>query len=350
LFVYWFAHKLDWGEVWTEVLKADWALLGLAFSLIVGTYFVRVLRWRALIEPMASPSLSALFRATVMGFAALFVMGRAGEMIVRPATLSVKEKIHPSASYATVMIERVFDMTMVVFLFAINLIFLKVVARTAEDSRLLGWIQGTGVILLLAAAAGIYGLSVFRSRRDGVLNYLENKFRFLPRPIARGLLSLLRHISEGLSVLHNARELTVTVSYTALLWLMVAFAHLLVVRAFGIDSLKVTFSGAVFVMGLSMLGSIVPTPGGATGPFHTATAAALTFLGAVDTKEQAASIAIILHMVIFAPAILFGLIYFLKDGLSLGRLLRPGGREAEEAESFTVSPQEQEQSEEPVAV
>jgi uncharacterized protein (TIRG00374 family) len=347
LFVYWFAHKLNWGEVWTEVRKANLILLGSAFSLIVGTYFVRVLRWRTLIGSMAEPSLRALFRATVMGFAALFAMGRAGEMIVRPAALSVKERIHPSASYATVMIERVFDMVMVVLLFAINLIFFEHVALNAEDSRLFGWIQAIGVILLLVAAAGVYGLSVFRSRRDGVLSYLDNKLKFLPSPLARGLMSLLRHISEGLSVLHDARELTITVSYTVLLWLMVATAHLLVVRAFGLDSLKVTFSGAVFVMGLSMLGSVVPTPGGATGPFHTATAAALTFLGAVQTKEQAASIAITLHLVIFSPAILFGLVYIIKDSLSLGRLL---GRSRPEADSFNISPQEQDQSEEPVAV
>ena len=59
---------------------------------------------------MARPSLSALFRATMIGFTALFFVGRAAEMIVRPAALSVKERVHPSASYATVMIERVFDM------------------------------------------------------------------------------------------------------------------------------------------------------------------------------------------------------------------------------------------------
>ena len=61
LFVYWFVHKLNWLEVWVEVSKANLAQLGLALGLLVGTYFVRVLRWRALLEPMASPPLSALF-------------------------------------------------------------------------------------------------------------------------------------------------------------------------------------------------------------------------------------------------------------------------------------------------
>ncbi len=332
LFVYWFAHKLDWRQVWTEVGGASWAQLALALVLLVGTYFVRVLRWRALLEPMAYPSLRALFRATVVGFSAMFLMGRAGEFIVRPAVLSVKERVHPSASYATVMIERVFDMVMVVLFFAVNLIFFEYTTGDAEAMKLFGLIKIIGVLLLLAAAAGVYGLSVFRHRREGVLSFLDRKLDRLPRHIKQGLMSLLHHISEGLAVFHDARSLTITVSYTVLLWFMSAVAHLLVVRAFDIPYAQIPFTGAVFVMGISMLGSVVPTPGGATGPFHTAAAASLIFLG-VD-KNKAASVAIVLHLVIFAPATLFGLFYVIKDGMSLDRLRRIGEKQVEEVDSL----------------
>jgi hypothetical protein len=102
---------------------------------------------------------------------------------------------------------------------------------------------------------------------------------------------------------------------------------LLVVRAFAIPYVAVPFTGAVFVMGLSMLGSVVPTPGGATGPFHTATAAALAFLGVEQNK--AASVAIVLHIVIFAPATVFGMYYLVKEGLSLSGLRRTAEQEAD---------------------
>ncbi len=346
-FVYWFAHKLDWAEVWREARKANLEMLALAVSLFVGTYFVRVLRWRALLEPMARPPLRGLFRATVVGFSALFVMGRAGEMIVRPAVLSVKEKIHPSASYATVMIERVFDMVMVVFFFAANLVFFEYTSTDAEAMRVFGLIKAIGVLMLMASIAGIYGLSVFRRRRKGALDFLDQKLNWLPGPVKRAVLSLLLHISEGLAVLHDLRSLTITLSYTVLLWLMVSVAHLLVVRAFDIPYAQVPLTGAVFVMGLSMLGSIVPTPGGATGPFHAATAAALTFLGVASMK--AASVAIILHLIIFAPATLFGMFYILKDGLSLARLRSVGESQVEEVDKLSLLEQEKE-NEEQVAV
>jgi uncharacterized protein (TIRG00374 family) len=329
LFVYLFVHNLDFAEVWAKVRAANWAQLGLALALLMGTYVVRTLRWRTLLEPMAKPPLSALFRATMIGFSALFLMGRAAEMIIRPASLSIKADVRPSASYATVMIERVFDMVMVVFFFAINLVFFEYnkTDHDADAMRMFGWIKVTGALLLLVAIAGIYGLSVFRRKRQGALNYLGKRLQRLPRRVSTGLMSLLEHISEGLAVLHDARGLTITVSYTVLIWLMVATAHLLVVRAFGIHYDQVPFTGAVFVMGLSMLGSVVPTPGGATGPFHIATAAALTFLGV--PQDSAKSVAIILHPLIFAPATLFGIYYVAREGLTLGGLKRIGEKQVE---------------------
>ncbi|HKP12682.1 MAG TPA: lysylphosphatidylglycerol synthase transmembrane domain-containing protein [Blastocatellia bacterium] len=333
LFVYLFVHNLDFSEVWAKVRAANWAQLGLASALLVGTYFVRALRWRTLLEPMAKPPLRALFRATMIGFSALFLMGRAAEMIIRPASLSIKEDVRPSASYATVMIERVFDMVMVVFFFAINLVFFEYNEHDhdADAMRMFGWIKVTGALLLVVAIAGIYGLSVFRRKRESALPYLRKKLSRLPRKVCSGLMSLFEHISEGLAVLHDARGLTITVSYTVLIWLMVATAHLLVVRAFGIHYDQVPFTGAVFVMGLSMLGSVVPTPGGATGPFHIATAAALAFMGV--PQDSAKSVAIILHPLIFAPATLFGIYYVAREGLSLGGLKQLGEKQVEPHEA-----------------
>jgi len=322
LFVYLFAKRLDWLEVWVDVRKAQWGDLSLAGALIVGTYAVRSLRWRTLLGSMARPSFMALMRATVIGFTAMFLMGRAAEMIVRPAALSVKERIPPSSSYATVLIERVFDMVMVVLFFAGNLAFFVLTREDSESAHLYSVIRITGLSLLVVSAAGIYGLSVFRSRRAGVLRYIERKLARLPQTISRGLMGLLRQISEGLGVLHDARGLAIIVSYTVLMWMMVVAAYVLVIRAFAISPEEVPVTGAVFVMGLSMLGSVVPTPGASTGPFHAATAASLVFLGV--ERNKAASAAILLHLVVFLPAMVFGLFYLVKDGLSLARLMHLG--------------------------
>ena len=331
LFIYWFLSKLVLRQVWAEVRNARFSYLFFALLFLLSTYVVRSLRWKRLLRPMGAPRLLGLLRATMVGFAALFLVGRAGEVIVRPMALSAKEPVEPSASYASVLIERVFDMVMVDLVFAVNLVFFEFNGRDAESVRQFGLIRIAGFFLLAAAIAGIYGLLVFRRKRDSVLTFLERKLAFLPRLIHNSILSLLRQISTGLAVLHDAGSLAVTVSYTVLLWLCVVCAYLLVLRAFDIPSSEVSLTGAVFVMGLSMIGSIVPAPGGATGPFHVVTAASLVFLGV--ERNKAGSAAIVLHLLIFLPAVFFGGFFLIKDGLSISNLMRRNRGPAEDAAS-----------------
>jgi uncharacterized protein (TIRG00374 family) len=343
LFVYLFTNKLDWVLVWSDVRKAVWWQLGLAAVLLSGTYLARSLRWRILLAPMARPSLGSLMRATVVGFSALFLMGRAGEMIVRPAVLSVRERISPSVSYATVLIDRVFDMVTVVLLFAVNLAFFEYRGRDSESLHALSLIRIAGILLLLAAGAGIYGLSVFRKRREPALGFLERKLVRLPRPIFLGLMNLLRHLSDGLAVLHDAKSLVASVLYTGLLWSLVIGVYVLVIRAFGISSEEVPITGAVFVLGLSMMGSLVPTPGGGTGPFHAASAAALALLGV--ERNKAASTAIVLHLIIYLPAVIIGLCYAARDGLSFFGQLRVNRHNSRPGSAFDADHLENNRSE-----
>ena len=67
-----------------------------------------------------------------------------------------------------------------------------------------------------------------------------------------------------------------------------------------------------------MAGSVVPTPGGAAGAFHAATAAGLLFLGIA--KEEAAGVSIVMHLVDFGPAAVFGFWYVIRGDLSISRL------------------------------
>ena len=67
-----------------------------------------------------------------------------------------------------------------------------------------------------------------------------------------------------------------------------------------------------------MIGSVIPTPGGAAGAFHAVTGGALILLGVA--AEKAAAVAIVIHLVDFLPAALFGLFYFLRGDVTLARL------------------------------
>ena len=116
-------------------------------------------------------------------------------------------------------------------------------------------------------------------------------------------------------LLSTIRELAETIAWTFLLWFGITAANLLVLRAFHLD---VGFTETIFVLGWSLVGSLVPTPGGAAGAFHAATATGLLFLGV--RKETAAALSIVLHLVDFAPALLFGLFYVIRGDLTWAKL------------------------------
>jgi uncharacterized protein (TIRG00374 family) len=313
--LWWFGRNLDWREVRHSLSTADPLLLIFAVLLISFAYLVRAFRWGALLKPLGPARLTDLFTATTIGFSAVFVMGRAGE-VVRPVVLPMRDpNVRPSATFVTILIERIYDSVAVALMFAVNLVwFVPPVALENSFSR----VRTVGFALLGGIVLGIGFLIWFRKNSatllDG-LNRLFVRWKFIPQRLSQLVIRLLEQLSSALRVLVNATELAETVGWTVLLWAGIGGANLLVLRAFHLD---VGVSETIFVLGWSMVGSLVPTPGGAAGAFHAATAAALMFLGV--KKETAAALSIVLHLVDFGPAVIFGLFYFIRGDLSISRI------------------------------
>jgi len=313
--LWWFGRKLNWQEVRQAVSHANPYLLGLAVIVISLAYFFRAARWGALLAPLSPASLRNLFIATTVGFGAVFLFGRTGE-VVRPVVLPMRDtKIRPSASFVTILVERIYDMIAVVLLFAINLLWFRPPAAGGVE---FGRVRTAGIILLVVASAGVFGLTQFRKKAPRVIGWIKKTLegrRFVPARLTRAVLSILEQLASALRVLVDARELAVTVGWSAMVWIAIALANLLVFRAFG---LPFGVTETVFVLGWSLVGSLVPTPGGAAGAFHAATAAGLISLGV--PRDTAAAVSIVLHVVDFGPALVFGLYYIIRGDINLSRL------------------------------
>jgi uncharacterized protein (TIRG00374 family) len=315
LLLWWFGRNLDWAQVRLAVSNADPYLLVAAVVIVCTVYLTRSLRWKALLRPLTVARLADLFAATTIGFSGIFLAGRAGEF-VRPVVLSMRDpRVRPSASLVTILVERIYDMTAVALMFAVNLLWFRpqfVLEVSFDRVRL------AGVIMLSIVILGIVFLTWFRKRSSLVIDFCERLFarwRFIPHKISQFILGILEQLAQALRVLVDFRELAETIGWTALIWLSIASANLLVMRAF---HLQVGPMETIFVLGWSLVGSLVPTPGGAAGAFHAATAVGLLFLGV--KKEMAAALSIVLHLVDFGPALLFGIFYLIRGDLSVAKL------------------------------
>ena len=313
--LWWFGRSLNWVEVREAVAGANWYLLAAAVAVICLVYLLRAARWGALLAPIHPAKLNDLFIATTVGFGALFVFGRMGE-VVRPVVLPMRDpKIRASASLVTIMVERIYDLLAVVLVFAASLLWLTPQPfLAAEFDR----IRVVGFVLVAGVLSGVLALALFRKNAAritaGIDRLLRNR-KFIPARLTTAVVRLLEQLALALRVLVNARELAITIGWTALIWLAIALANRLVFRAFG---LEFGFTETVFVVGWALVGSLVPTPGGAAGAFHAATAGALIFLGVA--KETAAGVSIVMHLVDFGPALVFGLIYVIRGDINVRRL------------------------------
>jgi hypothetical protein len=316
LILWWFGSGLNWEEVRRSLSQADWRMLAAATGVVCLTYVLRAFRWRALLSPLTRASLRELFVATTVGFGAVFVFGRAGE-VVRPVVLPLRDRrVRPAASFVTIMIERLCDSVAIVVMFALNLIWFSAPEGRAAD---FAHVREIGLILLIVTVLGVLGLVWFERRSRSAIHWLDvrlKRWRFVPDRLAHAVTSTLEQLAKALLILADVRELAVTVGWTSAVWATIAVGDLLVLRAFG---LSVGIKETIFVMGFAIIGSLAPTPGGAAGAFHAATAYGLLFLG-VATLEQAAAVSIVIHLVAYAPALFIGLYYFLRGDISIARV------------------------------
>ena len=308
---YWFARGIDWATVGTFWKQANIWLLLVGALFINLTMIVRALRWVTFLQPITCANLWDALTATVIGFGCIFVVGRAGD-VVRPLLLSMRTRIKASATIATILIERIYDMTAVGAMFAVNLFFIELpVSKAAELQKL----RSLGLFMLLGLVAGLGVLVILRLRATWLIGLFEKLFGWLPRRLLDFVRGLLVHLADGLSVLLNARELLKTVVQTAVVWGLIAFAYWAVARAFAIH---LSLSETIFVLGAGLVGSLIPTPGGSAGAFHAATQKGLVFL---DTDQNlAAAAAIAIHIVSFGSPFIFALFYLMRTDISLGQL------------------------------
>ncbi len=312
-----FARNLNWAEVSEAIRHADWRLIAAAVVVVWLTYLIRAFRWRALLKPLVpDASLREIFAATTVGFSAVFLVGRVGE-VVRPAFLPLRERrVSPGASFVTIAVERIYDTVAVVALFAANLLFFRAPGATVESYAR---VREAGLLMLVLAALGVACLFVFRLNADKLIGWLNariEKMSGITGRIGKIVTGLLTQLADTLGVLVDVRGLLVTVGWTALLWATITLANMLVLHAFGI---AVGVSETIFVLGWSIIGSLVPTPGAGAGTYHAATAYGLmAYLGVAETQAKAATL--IMHPVVFGPALVFGIYYFLRSDVTFARL------------------------------
>jgi len=311
--LWFFFRNADMAQVWAEMRRARPGLL-LGAVLVTGlTYALRALRWQYVLSPLGETHFANAFRATVIGFAATFLLpARAGE-VIRPLLLARREGLPATATFATIILERLMDMVTVLGLFAIFVLTADPVTISAQPAHL-ARVKAGGLVAAAIAAVAMTTAFVAAGHPERLGRWALRIEHVLPARLARLVAKFVESFTQGLGVMRQPRRLLVSLALSVPLWLSIAAGIWLTSLAFHITF---PYVGSFLVMTILVVGVAMPTPG-AVGGFHAAYQIAVhSFFGAPD--DRAVGAAIVLHAVSFVPVTLLGLVFMARDGLSLSR-------------------------------
>jgi uncharacterized protein (TIRG00374 family) len=312
----WFLRHADLAAVGREIARGRVDLLVLALVATLVNYILRSVRWRYLLRGLGHAGFGNAFRATVIGFAASFLLpARAGEFL-RPYVLARREHFSVTAAFATVILERVFDAVTVLMFFAAFLLAAGPGAGGA-DPRVWRAVKMGGLGVAVATGA-VLVLFFFLAGHPEKLGRAALRIEtILPGRLAHKIAGLVRAFAEGLAVIRRPQHLLMVVAWSVPLWVSIALGIWLVTRAFHIDC---SFTGSFLTMTILVVGVAVPTPG-AVGGFHEAYRIAVTsFFHAPN--DAAVGAAIVLHAISFVPVTIMGIVFMTREGLTLGGMRR----------------------------
>ncbi len=303
-----------WSRLAETLLGVDpyWALA--ALGAVYSTYLVRALRWRTLMKQIkAHPDLWNLFSATVIGFAAIGILGRAGEM-VRPYLVARKESVRLSGQLAVWLVERSLDTLtlLVTAAFALG----QFEAAGLRDSPVLTQVLHTGgrvvaissVVLVLL----LIGLRNFAGRLAAwAVARVPPKWEHLRHQI--------QAFEEGTRGLHKLSSLAACLVYSVAEWVLIALCYAAVFNSFS-GGMRLTASQTVIFMGCVMAGSVINIPG-IGGGIQVASVLVLTELFGLR-PEPAAGISLLIWGFTFLAVVPPAAILMVYEGLTWGKLRR----------------------------
>jgi uncharacterized protein (TIRG00374 family) len=316
--VAWMVWSMDWKAVGGELSRFQWWALVPSFALLVGHFYLRAWRWRYLLPPPAEGekpvAIQKLFDSLIVGALATFILPlRAGEF-VRPFLLTRLSSYKFSSSFVSVVVERFFDLAVVLLSFAV------VVALVPNMPS---WVQG-GVVVLSTMGAGIFALMVAGSFFPKLVLAIAGRIlTFAPQKLRVGIEKFLADFLDGAAVLKRGGRLLSVIALSCAVW---GSCYVLFIVYFWLLDAHGTLLVATTIAVIVALAVAAPSAPGFIGVYQVAMIAGFSLFGLPE--QQAVAYSIVTHLLQYVFFVAYGMFVLTRSHLSLGDL-RPAHTPAE---------------------
>jgi uncharacterized protein (TIRG00374 family) len=309
----------DLGRIAAEMVHADYRWLWPYLAILVLIHVVRTVRWGILLEPVAKVPFARLNAVSAVGFMALVLLPfRLGEF-ARPYLVAERPRIRVSAALSSVVVERVADGLFTALLLVATLL------AVPEGTRGLHAFRVAGVLVFLAFASLLgFLLLAYRNRARAVRLTHRLLDPLSPRAAERasGMMDAFIH---GLRLVPSRRKVALFFALTAVYWAVNGWGIQIFARSFGFH---LGIVDAYTVLGVLVVGVMIPSGPGMVGTFQAALAGGLS-LFVPDAGERAVAFANVLWAVQLAQQVALGVIFLFSRHIRIARIF-DAPREIEE--------------------
>ena len=322
-------RTFDWSTFWSQTHRIKWWHVVHGIVLIYLAYVVRAIRWKIFLKPVRPQAkVTELVSPTLIGFAGLALLGRAGEFI-RPYLIARRTGLSFSSQLAVWAVERIFDIGAFGVLMAIA-IFLPSALQSIPHPEYYQRFREAGFFLIAFVLCTTVAAVVIGRNGEAAALWVEKRFAHLSSNLGQRLGQKVREFGMGLNTIHGPMSLVWLTVVSVGMWYMIALAYHEVTHAYAAAALDIPVSQLLILIFASMLGSMLQLPA-VGGGSQMATIAVLSSVFDAS-PEMAASCGILLWLVTFAAVIPLGFLLAHHERLSL-RKLSVESHQAEESDS-----------------
>jgi len=301
----WTLRGFKLADAWEAVQHANYLWIIPGVVVYFGAVWARTWRWHYLLRPLKRVPLGKLFPIVVIGYMGNNVYpARAGEFI-RAYVLKRNENVSASASFATIVVERIFDGI-------VMLIFVLVALPLAPS--LPDWLRRVvilGSVAFFGALVVFLALASAPNRFAAVYNGIVS--RFVPARLRPGVVGILDRFVEGLACLRSPLDLLMIFVTSLVIWLTETVKYWFVMHAFPGHGFPVSFFALMLMNGVVNLATTIPSAPGYVGTFDTPGIETLKVFGV--EAATAAGYTVVLHVALWLPITLLGFWYLAREGV-----------------------------------
>ncbi len=291
--IFFFIGGVDFDKVLEILGNSNYLYLALAALTLSIIPFARSLRWRVILSPIVKMNRKELIPLDSVGYMSNMVLPRVGD-VLRPYLVSNKMNIPFSSVLATTIVEKIFDLIIIMVMIVIILSSLSLPSWVSS----IGYSLIASIIILSVLIAFLY---VKPERGYKLLNWLIRRFS---QKTQDKINRVIHSFVDGLKIITKPKDMLVIFLFSLFLWGLSVFA---IYNLFTSLSLDLSPAVALVVLTFVMLGVSLPSAPANLLTFHAACILALELFAI--SRDEAWAFAFVYHGLFTAVAFIFGILF-----------------------------------------